>query len=65
MVSVDHVCAYINEFLEWGGQVAHAHAILFLREYTWNTPAVSLVIPAFDDTGSLGSPPRQVAYSPG
>ena len=28
----------------------------------WNAPAVSLVLPAFDDTRSLGSPPRQVVY---
>ena len=28
-------------------------------------PAVSLVLPAFDDTGSLGSPLRQVVYPPG
>ena len=28
-------------------------------------PAVSLVLPTFDDAGSLGSPLRQEAYSPG
>ena len=36
--------------------------ILVLRECIWNAPAVSLVLPAFDDIGSLGSPPRQVVY---
>ena len=29
-----------------------------------NAPAVSLVLTAFDDTGSLGSPPRQAVYPP-
>ena len=45
---------------EWRG----ARVILVLRECIWNTPAVSLFLPAFDDTGSLGSPPRQTAYPP-
>ena len=36
--------------------------ILVLRECIWNAPAVSLVFPAFDDIGSLGSPPRRVVY---
>ena len=40
-----------------GGQV-----ILVLRECSWNASAVSLVLPAFDGTGSLGSPPSQVVY---
>ena len=30
-----------------------------------NEPVVSLVLPAFDDTGSLDSLPRQVVYPPG
>ena len=47
------------------GQVAHARAILVLRECFWNVPEVSLVIPAFDSSGSLGSPPRQGVYHPG
>ena len=37
----------------------------FLSECVWNAPAVSLVPPAFDVTGSLGSPPRLVVYPPG
>ena len=37
--------------------------ILVLREFIWNTLAVSLVLPTFDDTDSLGSPPREVVYS--
>ena len=44
------------------GHGGRAHVILVLRECIWNAPAVSLVLPAFDDTGSLGSPPRQVVY---
>ena len=40
------------------GQGARARVILVLRERIWNAPAVSLVLKAFDDTGSLGSPPR-------
>ena len=48
-----------------GCQGTCARVILVLREYTWNAPALSLVFPAFDDTGSFGSPPRQVVYPPG
>ena len=35
-----------------GDQEACARVILVLREYTWNAPAVSLVLLAFDDTRS-------------
>ena len=45
-----------------GGQGARTRVILVLRECIWNAPAVSLVLPAFDDTGSLGFPPRHVIY---
>ena len=48
-----------------GGQGACARVILVLRESIWNAPALSLVIPALDDTVSLGPPPRQVVYPPG
>ena len=44
------------------GQGACDRVILVLRECICNTPAFSLVLPAFDDTSSLGSPPRQVVY---
>ena len=37
--------------------------ILVLRECIWNLPVVSLVLPDFDDSGSLGSPPHQVNAS--
>ena len=47
-----------------GGQGAYARVILVLHECIWNAPAVSLVLPAFDHTGSLGSLPRQVVYPP-
>ena len=47
-----------------GGQGAYAHVILVLCECIWNAPVVLLVLPAFDDTGSLGSPPVQVVSSP-
>ena len=43
------------------GQRVRARVILVLRECMWNDPAVSLVLPAFDDTGSLG----HVVYPPG
>ena len=36
--------------------------ILILREFMWNAPAASLFLPAFDVTGSLGSPQRWVVY---
>ena len=47
-----------------GGQGAHARVILVLRECRsiWNAPGVSLVLLTFNDTVSLGSPPRQVVY---
>ena len=48
----------------WVGRRARAHVILVLRECIWNAPTVSLVLPAFDDTDYLDSPPRQVVYSP-
>ena len=35
------------------------------KKNIWNAPVVSLVLPTFNDTGSLGSPPRQVVYPPG
>ena len=51
-----------SRFNCWGDQGAHAHAILVLCECIWNAPTVSFVLPAFDDTGFLGSPPHQVVY---
>ena len=42
-----------------------AHVILVLRECIWNVLMVSLELLTFDDTGSLGSPPRLVIYPPG
>ena len=36
--------------------------ILVLHECISNVSVVSLVLPAFDDTDSLGSSPRQVVY---
>ena len=63
------------------GQGTHAHFILISHEciwnapwvilhlggleYTCNAPVVSLVLPAFDNTSSLGSPLHQVVYPPG
>ena len=44
---------------------AHALAtqpVYVLRECIWNAPAVSLVLLTFDDTGFLGSSPRQMIY---
>ena len=45
-------------------QGACACVILVLRECILNAPAVSLVPPAFDDTGSLGSPQASGDLSP-
>ena len=39
--------------------------ILVLYECIWNALMVSLVLPSFDNTGSLGYPPYQVVYPPG
>ena len=47
------------------GQGTCARVILVLRECIWNAPAVSLVLLALHDTGSLGFPPRRVVYPPG
>ena len=52
----------LSGFNCWGGQGTCAHVILALRECIWNATVVSLFLPAFDNTGSLGSPPRQVIY---
>ena len=48
-----------------GGQRACPCVVHVLHECIWNDPAVSLVLPAFDNTGSLGFPPRQVLFPPG
>ena len=45
-----------------GGQGDHAHIILVLCEYIWNASVVSLVLQAFDDTGSLSFPTHRVVY---
>ena len=47
-----------------GGQRACVRVFLVLRKCIWNAPAVSFVLPAFDDTCSLDSPSRQVVYPP-
>ena len=47
-----------------GGQEPSTRVIPVLRECIWNAPTVSLLLPAFDGTGSLGSPPRQVMSIP-
>ena len=39
-----------------------ALVILVLGECIRNVPALSLVLPTFDDTGSLGFAPRRVFY---
>ena len=43
-----------------GSQEVRARVVIVLRECIWNAPAVSLFLPAFDDTGSLGYPPGRV-----
>ena len=44
------------------GQGIHAHVIHVLHECIWNMPIVLLVLAAFNDTSSLGSPPHWVVY---
>ena len=44
------------------GQGTRAGVIFVLRECIWNAPLLSLVLPAFDNTGSLGSLPCRVIY---
>ena len=44
----------------WEVRGARARVILVLPECMWNAPTVSLVFPAFDDTGFFDYPPRQV-----
>ena len=46
------------------GQGVHGRVILVLCECIWNARVVLLVHPNFDDTSSLGYPPRWVAYHP-
>ena len=41
-----------------------ARVILVLRECIWNAPEVSLVLPAFDVTGSLGFSSTSGGLSP-
>ena len=45
-----------------GSQGSHAPVIFVLCEYIWNAPLVSLFLPTFYDTGSLGSSPCRVIY---
>ena len=47
-----------------GGQVVEVRVVVFSRGCVWSAPVVSLILPVFDDTGSLGSPPRRVDYLP-
>ena len=51
----------------WRESGARALVLFVLRECIWNALAVSLILPAFDDTVSLVSPPRQVVlwFHPG
>ena len=42
-----------------------ARVVLVLCEYIWNAPAVLAVLPTFNDTGSLGSPPLRLVYLSG
>ena len=46
------------------GSIAGGSRVLVLRECIWNATAVPLFLSALDETGSLGSPPRQVFYPP-
>ena len=63
-ISISRGRGNLGSVLGGVGQGVRARVILVLREFTWNAHAVSLV-PAFDDTRSLGSTLRQVVYLPG
>ena len=54
-----HTHIYIY-YMGWWSQGARARVILVLRECIWDAPAVSLVLPTFGNTSSLGSPPYWV-----
>ena len=43
-----------------GGSGVRACVVLVLLVYIWNASGVSLVLPTFDDTGSLGFSRRQM-----
>ena len=45
-------------------QEVRDHVILVVRECIWNALVILLDLPTFDDTGSLGYPPRCVIYHP-
>ena len=45
-----------------GVQGPRAHVIFVLRECIWTAPLVSLLLPAFNDTGSLGYPQFRLVY---
>ena len=61
-----NVCVCVGVRGVWvqflGRQDDRARVILVLHECIWDAPTVSLVLPAFDDTGSLGFPPCWVSY---
>ena len=63
-VCVCDVCVVGESSLGSIVEGSRARAILVLRECIWNAPVISLVLPAFDDTESLGSP-HQVVSLPG
>ena len=47
------------------GQGTRACVIFVLHEHNLNAPTPLLILPVFDDTSSLGSPPHQVICPPG
>ena len=55
----------VGSVVRGGGQGARARIVLVLHECIWNAPAVLIVLPTFDNTGSLGPHPRRVVYPPG
>ena len=55
-------CIYI---FRWGGESQGSIVILVISECIRKAPAVMLFLSAFDDTGSLGYPPRRMVYPRG
>ena len=54
-------------YMEWGLSGSNCWGVkwpVLVIFFYVNAPMVLLILSAFDNTGSLGSPPRQVVYPP-
>ena len=53
---------YKKKHIGWEESGFNCWVILVIRESICNAQAISLVLPAFHDTSSLGYPSRRVVY---